>query len=245
LPRERTDRVTRRDRHLHMLTPRLARELLARRRREIAIDTQIGELATDRTCASWCVDQGWLPSDLFGGLEVTGARVRQDQLRINEARRFMETALTEAMSAALPRRWRSSWGSARAKSPTWWNPWSLFDELGCNLRTRLRPVRRMDTLGIRAPGVTSASIARSLDMSRQNSIDIQIQDTSVVAEGTRLAPENPPIITEGTRLAPDLAAGAGPCADGEVKDGPPRVAAALAGDNGGGTSGNHGNGTAG
>jgi hypothetical protein len=88
-------------------------------------------------------------------------------------------------------------------------------------------------------------------MSRTNSIDIQTQDpiemgdTSVVAEGTWPAPGDPPNITVGTQLAPDLAAGAGPCGDGEVKDGPPRDAAALAGDNGGGTSGNHGNGTAG
>jgi hypothetical protein len=79
-------------------------------------------------------------------------------------------------------------------------------------------------------GVTSASIARTLDMRQSNSIDIQTQDS--------IGPGD-------TRLAPDLAAGAGPCADGEVKDGRPRDAAALAGDNGGGTSGNHGNGTAG
>ena len=112
-------------------------------------------------------------------------------------------------------------------------------------------MRRIDALESRAPGVTSASIARSLDMRQSNSIDIQTQDpiglgdTSVVAEGTWLAPGDPPNITEGTRLAPDLAAAAGPCADGEVKDGQLRDAAALAGDNGGGTSGNHGNGNAG
>ena len=112
-------------------------------------------------------------------------------------------------------------------------------------------MRRVDALEIRAPGVTSASIARSLDMSQPNSIDIQTQDsiglgdTSLAVEGTWLAPGDPPNITEGAQLVPDLADGAGPCADGEVKDGQPRDAAALTGDNGGGTSGNHGNGTGG
>jgi hypothetical protein len=58
-------------------------------------------------------------------------------------------------------------------------------------------------------------------------------------EQGHLGPEHPPIITEGTRPAPDLAdRGAGPCHQ-------PSDAAALTGENGGGTSGNHGNGTAG
>jgi integrase len=95
-------RVAERDRHLPLLTPRLARELLARRRSEVAIDTQIGELATARTFASWCVDQGWLPSDPFDGLEVTGTRARgKAQLRIDEARRFVETALSEGDERGL------------------------------------------------------------------------------------------------------------------------------------------------
>jgi hypothetical protein len=88
-------------------------------------------------------------------------------------------------------------------------------------------------------------------MRQSNSIDIQTQDsiglgdTSVVAKGTWLAPGDPPNITESTQLAPDLTGDVPPCADGEVKGGQPRDAAALAADNGGGTSGNHGNGTAG
>ena len=89
-------------------------------------------------------------------------------------------------------------------------------------------------------------------MTRASSIEIQKQDqiapgdSPLLTEGTRLAPEDPPIITEGTRLAPDLAdRGAGPCAEGNDEGDPPSCAAALTGDNGGGTSGNHGNGTAG
>ena len=62
----------------------------------------IGELATARTFASWCVGQGWLPSDPSDGLEVTGARARgKAQLHIDEARRFVETALGEGDERGL------------------------------------------------------------------------------------------------------------------------------------------------
>jgi len=95
-------RLAERNRHLPSLTPRLARELVARRRSEVAVDTQVGELATARTFASWCVGQGWLPSAPFDGLEVTGARARgKAQLRIDEARRFVETALGEGDERGL------------------------------------------------------------------------------------------------------------------------------------------------
>jgi hypothetical protein len=80
----------------------------------------------------------------------------------------------------------------------------------------------------------------------QNQDQIGPEDPPVLAEGIRLAPEDPAIITEGTRLAPAPAdRGAGPCADGHDEGYQPSDAAALTGDNGGGTSGNHGNGTAG
>jgi len=108
----------------------------------------------------------------------------------------------------------------------------------------------------RAPGVTSAVIARKAGMTRTSSKDILQQDPKqdqrapadppVLAEGTGLAPEPPPTLTEDNRLAPAPAdRGAGSCADGHDEGHPPSDAAALTGDNGGGTSGNHGNGTAG
>lgn len=74
-------------------------------------------------------------------------------------------------------------------------------------------------------------------MNRKSSKDIQEHD--------QVAQVRPPILTEGNRLAPDLAdRGAGARVDGD-EGSPPNNAAALTGDNGGGTSGNHGNGTAG
>lgn len=64
-------------------------------------------------------------------------------------------------------------------------------------------------------------------MNRTTSKEIQKQD--------HVAPETSRIPAEG----------AGPRADEQDKGHPPIDAAALTGDNGGGTSGNHGNGTAG
>ena len=69
--------------------------------------------------------------------------------------------------------------------------------------------------------------------------------STTVNEQDEIAPGNPPIPTEGTRLAPDLAdRGAGACADGDA-DRRPSDAAVRTVVSGGGTSGNHGNGTAG
>jgi hypothetical protein len=75
-------------------------------------------------------------------------------------------------------------------------------------------------------------------MTRTSSKEIQKQDQAT--------PEAPSILTEGTPLALAPAdRGAGSRADGHDEGSQPGDAAALTGDNGGGTSGNHGNGTAG
>ena len=106
--------TTGRDRQVHALTPAIARELFARR---TAIgddgqpitsgDTQAGELAAARGFAAWCVRQGWLRADPFAGLEPTlRKRTGKAQLRIDEARRYLEVALgegsREGLAAALP-----------------------------------------------------------------------------------------------------------------------------------------------
>lgn len=93
--------VGERDRPLRQLTARLARQLLERRRSK-ATDTQVGELAAARGFAGWCVAQGWLRADPFTGLEHEGARARgKAQLRIDEARRFVEHALAEGDERGL------------------------------------------------------------------------------------------------------------------------------------------------
>ena len=84
-------------------------------------------------------------------------------------------------------------------------------------------------------------------MTRPDSMEIQEQDPIALGAPPALTEcAQPPILTEGTRLAPDRdGRGAGPRADGEGAGRRPSDAAALTADNGGGTSGNHGNGTAG
>ena len=71
-------------------------------------------------------------------------------------------------------------------------------------------------------------------MKQPNSMESQKQDTIAGDQ---------PILTEGTPRVPDVAQYAEPCA--ETDDSKPSASAALTGDSGGGTSGNHGNGTAG
>jgi len=84
------------DRKLASLTPKLAKRLFAERAAKTKTDTQIGELSVASRFATWCVEKGWLPSDPFAGLEATGERARgEPQLRINEARAFIETALAD------------------------------------------------------------------------------------------------------------------------------------------------------
>ena len=95
-------RVAERDRPLQTLTPRVARELFARRRTEVVVDTQVGELAAATGWATWCIGQGWLSRDPFDGLAADGARARgKKQLRIDEARRFLEQALSEDTHSGL------------------------------------------------------------------------------------------------------------------------------------------------
>lgn len=90
------------DRPLRALTPAFAREMLAKRRTEVVVDTQIGELAAVGGFAAWCIKQGWLARDPFAGLVAEGARATgKPQLRIEEARRFLDAALDENSDAGL------------------------------------------------------------------------------------------------------------------------------------------------
>lgn len=93
-------RTTERDRPVASLSAAIAKRLLATRKTKRgarpSTDTMVGELVAAQGFAAWCVEQGWLRSDPFAELEVTGARSRgKAQLRIDEARRFVSTALAE------------------------------------------------------------------------------------------------------------------------------------------------------
>jgi integrase len=99
-------RSAERDRPLTTMTAAVAKRLLAERKtkrgKRPSTDTLLGELVAAQGWSAWCVKQGWLRVDPFVGLEVTGARNRgKAQLRIDEARRYVEVALLEGTPAGL------------------------------------------------------------------------------------------------------------------------------------------------
>lgn len=85
---------------MERLTPAAARALYAARALEVRPDTHHGELALASTWAAWCVKRGYLPTDPFEGIERVGQRsTGKDQLRLDEARRFLASALGEGSRA--------------------------------------------------------------------------------------------------------------------------------------------------
>lgn len=99
-------RTAERDRPLTTLTAGVAKRLLAERKtkrgKRPSVDTLIGELAAAQGWSAWCVEQGWLRVDPFADLTVEGARARgKAQLRIDEARRYLEVALSEGTPEGL------------------------------------------------------------------------------------------------------------------------------------------------
>lgn len=89
------------NRLLRKLTPQIARELFAARAEKTSGDTQFHELAGARAWAAWCIEKGWLHVDPFVGLKPTKPRKRgKPQLRIEEARKLLETCLAEQTPVA-------------------------------------------------------------------------------------------------------------------------------------------------
>lgn len=94
-------RTTDRDRPLASVTPAVAKRWLADRKTKRGArpttDTLVGELVAAQGWSAWCVEQGFLRSDPFADLEIKGARSRgKQQLRIDEARRYVDVALSES-----------------------------------------------------------------------------------------------------------------------------------------------------
>ncbi len=89
------------DRMLSSLTPAVACALYAKRMTEVKPDTHRGELALASTWASWCVKSKWLAANPFEGVEPMGEKSRgKDQLRLDEAKRFLATCLKEETPSA-------------------------------------------------------------------------------------------------------------------------------------------------
>jgi integrase len=89
------------ERLLRKLTPQVARDHFAMRAQKTSGDTQFHELASAHAFAKWCISKGWLKVDPFVGLKPTKPRKRgKPQLRIDEARKFIDTCLAEDSPAA-------------------------------------------------------------------------------------------------------------------------------------------------
>jgi integrase len=90
------------DRLLRTLTPAVAAELYAKRSAKTKADTHRGELTEASRFGKWCAKRGWLGKDPFADIEPTGRCARgKPQLRVDEARRFLTTALAENSDSGL------------------------------------------------------------------------------------------------------------------------------------------------
>jgi integrase len=95
-------RLTESDRPLSGLTRAVAKHLFDLRAAEVKPDTLVGELATVGRACRWWVAKGRLPSDPFEGCVVLGDRsAGKPQLRVDEARRFLDAALREGSPEGL------------------------------------------------------------------------------------------------------------------------------------------------
>jgi integrase len=98
-------RVAEHDRPLRSITAQVARQLYARRRKEVAVDTHRGELDVAGRFATWCVAQGWLTRDPFAEVEPTGRKRAgrgKPQLRVDEARTLHTFLLARCAERIAP-----------------------------------------------------------------------------------------------------------------------------------------------
>lgn len=95
-------RADERDRLLRTLTPKDGGALYTKRVTETKADTHRSELAAALAFGAWCIKQRWIRVNPFAEVEATGKRATgKDQLRIDEARRFLDAALGEGTEAGL------------------------------------------------------------------------------------------------------------------------------------------------
>lgn len=88
------------DMPLASLSRSAMRKLFERRAGEVKPDTLLGELTTTQRFARYWVEEGTLGSDPTAGLVVRGERsAGKPQLRVDEARRFLGSALAEQTAA--------------------------------------------------------------------------------------------------------------------------------------------------
>lgn len=82
---------------LEDLRPSRCEALYSKTTKEVSVDTHRNALAAAKTFGAWCVKQKWIPKNPVENVEPIGQRNRgKKQLRIDEARRFVEVAIKKA-----------------------------------------------------------------------------------------------------------------------------------------------------
>lgn len=90
------------DRLLANFTPSAARELYSQRTAEVKPDTHHGELSISQQAGEWWLKQGWVRRNPWAGIEPVGRRTAgKPQLRVDEARRFMNACLQECTPVSI------------------------------------------------------------------------------------------------------------------------------------------------
>jgi integrase len=85
---------------LWTLTAKLAATQYARRAESTRADTHHGELVAAKAFGAWCVKQGWFRVSPYADVSRIGRKSRgRPQLRIDEARCFLQCALDEGSDA--------------------------------------------------------------------------------------------------------------------------------------------------
>ncbi len=95
-------RISDQDRPLAGVTPTLARRMYRDRVQEVKTDTHRGELSVTRVFFDWLVDQGWVKSNPFEGIQPEGVRsAGKPTLTIDQSRVFLRKALDEGTPEGL------------------------------------------------------------------------------------------------------------------------------------------------
>jgi integrase len=95
-------RTDERDRLLRTMTAADGAELYRKRVAETKADTHQPEVRAAGAMFAWCIKQKWTRVNPFADVELVGRRsAGKDQLRIDEARRFRDTAIGEGTESGL------------------------------------------------------------------------------------------------------------------------------------------------
>lgn len=84
----------------------IGKRVQERRTEGMAVDSVVAELSSVRVFVKWCIEKSWLPKLDLSGVKVVGRRKRgKPQLRIDEARRYLDVALrwdSRGLASAMP-----------------------------------------------------------------------------------------------------------------------------------------------